>query len=193
MSDPVAHVWAMDLASKAGMAEGDVGSLPSCYTVDHTGVDFFDTFGKFTSWLIERLGMDRPTHVVIEAPLPASALMNQARRGFGGANSNNQTFRVLYGLPALAVGLFRRADVRRVEEANIKTVRSYFIGHGNLPGAESKALVMQRCLELGLDPKDDNASDAAALFFWKCHQLDPIATERVCPSLQGKRYAPTQP
>jgi hypothetical protein len=156
-----------------GVAEGRLGEVPRLYSVDlrREHDEHEDAYARALIWAAERFKIGKPDRVLIEAPIPASAMAG---------HTNANTTAMLFGLWAImaAVAKARGVTVRR---ANIQAVRRSFIGHGNLKGDVAKRKTMQVCALLGWDAPNHDAADAGAVWHWGCGQIDPALTPRTEP------------
>lgn len=161
---PPLLIWAFDIASQMGVAEGYAGEKPRLYTVRlaSTDDDLDDAFGRAVKWMAERLLVERPDRIIIEAPIPGSK-----KNGKTSARSVWLTV----GLASCITGTAKakRVPVRR---ANISSVRKHFIGIGNLPGDVAKPRTVRLCRALGWEPPNHDAADAGACWHWGCAQFD---------------------
>lgn len=153
-------ILAFDLATKTGIAFGEVGGKPKAGSVS-LGATEDERYAKAISLcgnLIERY---TPDLIAIEAPV-------------GGANASA----FLIGIIACVRGEAKRKGTRTVLYFP-STVRKHFLGKAltarDFPSknhaAAKKAIkgaVMARCHLLGWDVKDGDAGDAAALWDYAC-------------------------
>jgi Holliday junction resolvasome RuvABC endonuclease subunit len=159
------RVLAFDLATKCGVAFGDVTGSPRFLTEvlgnasEGHPARFSQTL-HLTQILIKR---HKPTVIALEKALAAGPVGGQER------------VQIAMGMRACVMGVARMRNVR-VSEYPIATVRKHFIGHGGLPGKEAKAAVMARCRALGWDVEDDNQGDACAVWDYARMKLFKIAT-----------------
>jgi hypothetical protein len=156
------RVLALDVATRTGVADGQPGDTPSLALVKF-GREFDqpgDVFTRAALWIMRRLATDRPDLLVLEAPLPK----------FDSS--------LLMGLRGVMLGIAGANDVRTVE-VSVATWRLYFLGAGNLKGADAKARAVALCARLGWgDDLDHNAAEAAGLWLWGCAQVAPRLVPR---------------
>lgn len=158
-------IVALDLASVSGVAVGEPGRQPRCWSVDLGKGRAEDArFSKaliLTDSLIEKF---RPDMIAVEAAV-------------GGKFASS----FLIGLVACVRGVCanRGVDVQQFTSAS---VRKHFLGRALAkrdyphlkPTAATKAIkgeVMARCRLLGWDVSDDNAADAAATWDFACASI----------------------
>lgn len=171
---------ALDIASRCGVAEGLPGERPRLFSVDFkksADDEMEDICSRGVLWIAERLKVDHPALVIVEAPIPAAAM---------NGNTNANTTALAFGLLGAIAGCIRCKGIP-VRRANIQRVRKHFIGRGNLPGDEAKRRVAQQCRALGWDAPNHDAADAAAVWSWACSQFAPAKAQRVEPLFIQKR------
>ena len=159
-------VLALDLATRFGWCEGEVGGKPRFGSVRCApeGAASPAIFGGYLKWLATRFQAFRPHVVAYEAPLPPSVMRGK---------TNVNTTRILLGLPAITEAVCDRSGIWKVYEARVDDVRQHFLGARTIRGAEAKRAVAARCRQLGLEPPDDNAADAIALWDYVCALRNP--------------------
>ena len=175
MSAPV--IWALDVASETGIAEARVGELPRFYTqrFAHDGDEHEDVFGRALLWLIERLQVDRPDAIYVEAPLSP---------GTYGQTNATTTVRLI-GLWATLAAAVKVKKVRYCR-AKVQTVRSAFLGQGNLEGKEAKRRAGEMCRLLGWAPNNHNEADAGAILWWASTKEAPHLAPIITPLMQQR-------
>lgn len=172
MSAP--RILTIDAASRFGWSFGSAGAPPisgsetfaRSRTPSH-GAIFWGAM-KWTAAAIKRW---QPDLIVIEAPLPGSFVQGK---------SNISTARILTGLPACIEGMAHGLGTYDVSTANISSIRSHFIGKGNLKSAVAKPLVMEKCRSLGwisFDDEDQTFDRSDALAIWS------YAEAKIAPKL----------
>lgn len=159
-------ILALDLSSNIGIAVGNPGSVPLCWS-EHIGGPpddrRFSNAIRLTSRLIKE---HEPEFIAIEAAI-------------GGRNSSM----FLVGLVACVRGV---AFMRGIpcEAMSIGAIRKHFLGKHltskDFPGLtkvqvrkEIKGRVIARAKALGANPKDDDAADAVALHDYACATKAP--------------------
>ncbi|MGL6209129.1 MAG: hypothetical protein ACRC14_04785 [Paracoccaceae bacterium] len=143
-------IMALDTATKTGIAIGETGGKPICFTVDLGKVDWPVRFSRTLRMTRKLIEEHRPDLVAVEAFV-------------GGPKANSN----LVGLVACVQGETARMGVRLVSYYPA-TIRSHFLGGIRASKVPIKTQVFQRCRLLGWDVKDLDASDAAALFDYAC-------------------------
>lgn len=158
------EILALDLSAKrTGVAEGRPGETPRLYSAPFkTGDDDHRaTFGRALKWFGERLRVSPPDVIVIEG-----------RINTAWGQTNADTTLALCGLWGIAAAAsWNKGTAWRAPA--VHAVRKHFIAHGNLPGDQAKALVGERCKELGWSPPNHDAADAAAVWHWAVAQYRP--------------------
>jgi hypothetical protein len=159
-------VLALDLATRFGWCEGEIGGKPrfGSERCAPSGAASPAVFGGFLKWMGTRMQAFRPNVVAYEAPLAPSLMRGK---------TTVQTSRILLGLPAITEAVCDRVGIYTVLEARVDDVRQHFLGVRTMRGDEAKRAVMARCRQLGLDPPDDNAADAVALWDYVCAMRNP--------------------
>ena len=153
-----------DVASHTGVAEGAPGSTPRLYTQPFVREfdDLPDIFGRATLWIAERLAVSVPKAVYVEAPL---------NPGTAWGHTNARTTMILIGLAANITGVVKARGIP-CHWANVRTIRAWYLGLGNIPGEKAKRECMRVSRCLGWDPKNYDEADAAAGFAWACSLHD---------------------
>lgn len=168
-------IFAFDVASNCGIAEGYAGETPRLYSerLVKDGDDLDDSFARAIKFMARRLLADRPDVIIIEAPIPAAAMNGR---------TNAQTIAMLLGL-ASCMGGAARAKGIMVRRVNIGRVRKNFLGVGNLKGPEAKRRTVALCRALDWNPPNHDAADAAACWHLGCTMFAPDLAHRVEPLL----------
>ncbi|MCX5495396.1 hypothetical protein OSH11_11820 [Kaistia dalseonensis] len=182
-----ATLLTLDLARQTGWAEGELDRFPRLGTVRLTpeGAHYTDLHLALFRHLWDRFSAFPPRYVVIEAPMMRQR--NPADEGMR-----------LIGLATTAALVCRLKGIPPPIIVHPSTVRAFFIGghqfiykghalrgSGNLDSEASKFCVMERCRRLGLDPKNYDESDAAALWYWRAAQLRPALATELTPLFAG--------
>ncbi len=181
------NLLALDVATVTGFAHGRLNATPKadCIRFAKTGATDDEVWCQALRWLHDLLKVIRPDVVALEAPI----MTGRTHDG-----SNPQTQMRLFGLQAVlrtvvAINLPRPAKLIHVQSA-----RKFFIGHGNLPGAEAKQRVKRRSIELGWVSEDEATYDKCdALCVWAKAAADlspefaanhtPLMTSRQKPAI----------
>ena len=177
------RILALDVASTTGICVGFAGEKPTFSTIKFVqdGDDHEDVFGRALRWLAEYLQVDRPDAIYIEAPLSP---------GIHGQTNADTTLRLIGMWAALAAAV--KVKGIKYRRAKVSTVRKEFIGHGNLKGHEAKRRVREMCRLLDWQTRNDNESDAGAIFWWastrEALNLAPVITpmmQQQCANIVG--------
>lgn len=157
------EILALDLSAKnTGIALGRPGEKPRLSSVSFAAPDDpYEVAAKAMEWVSLRLKLSPPAWMVAEARIPTS---------WGGTNAN--TTLILDGLAMIMGGAAKLKSIPW-RTASVSSVRTHFIGVGNLKGEVAKPLVVARCRDLGWEPPNRDAADAAAVWFWQVFQLRP--------------------
>ena len=174
-------VAAFDVASTSGICWGRPGETPLFETVKFTrdGDDDLDPSWRAMTWAIRWIKEHQPDKLFIEQPLPA---------GSRGGRTSPEAIVRLNGLYH-CIGAVAKAKRILVRPVNLQTARKLFIGSGNLPGEQTKRMVLERCEELGWRPQNNDEGDAGCVWFYACHMLQPGIMSRLGPvflPMQGK-------
>lgn len=161
----------LDLATVTGWAEGEFGQTPRSGSIRlaSTGATRGEVLAGAIRFLGERWKAWKPHVVVFEAPLAPSIM---------GGKTNFNTTRTLVALPGIVEALCALKGVWTVREARVIDVRKFLLG-SNPAGQVGKKLVMERMRELGHEPRDDNESDALALWYYAAAQSDDDIRARI--------------
>lgn len=155
-------ILALDLATKSGWAFGPADPQTRPYSgverFKKTGASEWEAFGNAITWTHTFFKLNKPGDIVIEAPVSPVML----------AKTNVQTTRLLFGLAAVIGAVANRNGIYSINTVPSSSVRSKFIGRGNLKGDVAKKLVAEKCLKLGwIDEEQVNEYDRTdALALW---------------------------
>ena len=174
-------ILAVDLATHCGWCRGTVGSQPMFGSIRFGGTEKAHppVFAHALTWFDEMLTATDPDVLMLEALLPP--LVMQGR-------SQSRTFARLAGLQAIAVGLAHRSGVGQIGEVNVQTIRAHFIGERSLKRDVAKQLVFDRCQRLGWNVKNDNESDACAIWSYASALIDPQSALKVVPLFNRRLF-----
>jgi len=172
-------ILALDLATVTGWAFGSPGEMPQSGIVrfGRPNPSHGEIAADAIAWIIEFLSEMKPVQIVFEQPLPPN---------FTGGHTTLKTGMVTMGLPFLLQGIAYKFGIFNVEGVRVSDVRSFFIGE-NMKSEEAKRLTFERCQKLGFAPKDDNQSDALALWCYQCAKIKPELAHRLTPLFGGAR------
>lgn len=165
------QLLALDLATTTGWAFGSVerGGRPRlANTIRFTGKGACDEDVWFEAlkWLIDQMNVLGPDVVAIEAPI-----MSASTHG----GSNTKTLMRLIGLQAVLRTVVRAKKPNLARLIHVQSARKFFIGHGNLPGAQAKLRIKERCIQLGWADADTGFDTTDAMCVWAkaAGELDP--------------------
>jgi len=179
------RVLAFDLSRKScGWShDSDRPGVPACGSLrlpkiegsSEDGWDYGTTFAAF--WLFARKKIDeaKPDILAYEAPLMPRPARNNDRQNFV---TTEQTVRALFGLATLAETIAALSGIEPYE-ANIRTVKKFFAGHG----FAEKEDIMARCRQLGWPITDDDSADACAVWALAKSTHDPKFAYATTPLL----------
>ncbi len=176
MSD-APYILALDVASQMGVAEGRAGEVPRSYTVrlGDSECSMAERAGKATRWIAERLLINRPDWIYIEAPLTPNA-----------SKSADATVVALTLFGAIAGPA--ECKLRNVRTGNVQTIRKAFLGHARPSYPKQRAKAM--CEALGWSPKTLDEADALALWWHSTTKHAPRFYTPIPPTLQAKINSP---
>lgn len=159
-------ILAFDLATATGVAFGQPGQVPTCFSerLGGAGADQAIRFAQALHMTQRLIKGYAPDVIALEAPLAA---------GGGGAQSRAE---LAMGIRGCVIGMARHLRVPTVQFA-VPTIRKHFVGHGRLKRTEAKRATIKRCSQLGWSVANDNEADAAALWDLTCAKLRASATE----------------
>ena len=149
-------ILALDLATKTGVCFGSPSTTPIFFTeiLGDTGEHHGARFAQAIRMMNRLIKTYEPGLIVLEAPIKT----NKTKRN---------PEEVLMGLRGCVMGIAHMHHVP-FEQHEVKTVRTHFIGQGNLKSADAKAAVMKRCKQLGWNPKNLDESDSGAVWDYAC-------------------------
>ena len=181
-------ILALDIATTTGVCEGRAGDVPKFYTVKFAkeGDEHEDAFERALRWIADRLAVNRPDVIVVEAPINPAAFLGKYDEETGrmGMTSNPETTIRLMGLWATIAAAAKVKGIT-YRRARVQTVRKSFLGHGNLKGAEAKRRAMEMCKLLGWSPNNRDESDAGCVWFWTCQHFAPRLAPIITPMMQA--------
>lgn len=153
------RILACDIATSTGFAvcrpEGSESDKPilGSFKVKHEGDRLGDAYQAFENHVEDLFLVHRPDAFCFEAPLP------RGHRAGVGAPTSMMAVRKIFGLCAIAELVATRHKVQ-VFEGHLASVRSHFVRGQR----GDKQAVFKLCWVLGWSPKDEDESDAAALW-----------------------------
>jgi hypothetical protein len=163
-------VLALDLASRVGWAYGCPGDRqPLCGAWILPPSDAGDHGRKFAAMeneLEDLLVIYRPVLILVEAPLPPTAV------------SNASTWAHQLGLSAIAASSAYRHDIRFRQQA-ASTIRLEILGTCRFPGGDPKDAIMDYCAGRGWTVPNHDAGDACITWLYGCHHLNDARAWRV--------------
>lgn len=160
---------ALDLATRFGWAHGMPGQ-DAC-SMEHGSVQLPARDGEgavflaYENWLKDVLDRWQPRLVVYEAPF-----LDRNR-------TSMQVATRLIGLGVITVKCCAEAQVYRVENVENTMVKKFITGRGRAEKLDMIAAVRR----YGLNPEDDNAADACAIWFWAEARHAPHVTRAAGP------------
>lgn len=170
------NILALDLSKRStGWAIWPEGSetarfghwvLGSAYTSDG------GTYAKLHQCMGELYQVVAFEHVFIEEPIHPANLSG---------HTNIDTLRVLAGIAAHAESFAEAFGIRTFRRINVSSWRRDFIGpqKRGTKRATLKSLTMERCRQLGFNPRRDDEADALGLLDYACTLRDVIPPWRV--------------
>ena len=168
------NILALDLATSAGWARGDVGAVPQCGSVQFAskGASQPAICGAALDWAIETIRAPLPDVVAIEGLLPPGALKKRS----------TEQHELLAHLHGVILGVCFQRGVYKVHRHPLSKIRSHFIGQAVCAKGEAKREVQRKCKTLGwLERDDDDAADACAVWSYQCALIDPEQAIRISP------------
>lgn len=149
----------LDIATHTGWCEGEPGGKPifGSFRCSKEG-DNADKFAGMFKWVAERCQAFKPRHLFFEAPLARNATTAEA----------------LMGMAANAQSAARLCGVYSIKRAHVGSVRKFFLPPGSPRSGDAvKQATIQRCRELGYEPKNDDEADAIAGWEYACSIVAP--------------------
>ncbi len=170
-------ILALDLATTTGWAIGRPGEAPQSGVIRFGRATHAQIAAEAIAWLIEFLTEMKPDSIVYEQPLPPN---------FTAGHTTLNTATVTMGLPFLLCGISYKLRIFDVQPVRVSDIRTFFVG-SNLKSEPGKRLTFERCQQMGFNPKDDNESDALALWCYQCAKVKPELAHRLTPLFGGAR------
>jgi hypothetical protein len=158
-------IWTVDIATNTGWACGLPGEVPRIGSLrfgpkscghEHRFAEAFD-------WASEFVFRHKPDVYAYEEPQPA---FHQH------GHTNLETQILLSGLIGAIGAAVSKAQVARLYRVRVSDIRHHFI-QKNPKRAIAKPMVIERCRQLGWEPRNDNEADALALWSYMRSFFDP--------------------
>ena len=168
------RILALDLATVTGFAFGKPGERPRSGQVrfgSKDGSGRARCYREYREWLGDMMKGARFDLVVFESPS-----MNVMHVG----KTNIETLKKLVGFTEHTEEFFYDTTVD-LREANIASVRQFFLGSVRYKREEAKRLTIEKCREYGWDVEGDNAADACALWAYQVSCLRPEIGQAMTP------------
>lgn len=151
-------ILAFDLATNVGIAVGDAHGKPRLMS-ENLGEASENSTARFSRVLDLANTLVRehkPGLIAIEKPIVSGPVGKSSRA------------LLTVGLRGCVMGV---AGLRRVPvmEKDVGAIRAYFLGKGRWSAGEGKGAVFDKCVKIGWGPKNDDESDAAALWDFARH------------------------
>ena len=182
------YILALDIATTTGVCEGRSGEIPRMYTMrfGNPGDDHEEVFARALRWIAERLLVDRPDAIYVEAPVNPGAFVGRydEEKGRVAMTTNPETTIRLMGLWAIMAAAAKVKGIR-YGRVHVQTARKLFIGAGNLRGVEAKRRCFELCKLLGWDAHNRDESDSACVWNWGVAQVAPNLAPIVTPMMQA--------
>lgn len=153
---------ALDVATVTGWAFGSIAdgrpTLAGSLRFGEKGAGDPRVWAKALQWLNDTLSVHQPDMVAIEAPITSASPA-------GGSNAH--TMGRLIGLQAVLRTVVELRMPVSAKLIHVQSARKLFIGVGNLGGAQAKAAVQARCIELGwVEPGSVDPDKCDAMCVW---------------------------
>lgn len=176
MSAP--RILFVDGGSRFGWCYGPVGSIPisgSDFFANAKGASHQMIYVGAQRWLQKFVTEHEVDVFAVEQPVPDSHLKGQ---------TNAATSHLKHGVIACLFAMAGHHRIYRPVEMPISTIRSKFIGAGNLKGEIAKPRILQKCLALGWIAHDAadlsfDRSDAVAGWYATCLYAAPAIAQPV--------------
>lgn len=178
------RLLALDIASQTGVCWGRIGEKPNFMTVRFTregeakSIDgCWEAAARVIQWAADFTRVEQIDRVVIEGPIP--------ERELGHATNAWSTMLKMFIIGTMGGALKCRGIA--VRDANIAAVRTHVIGRGfgHAKKEIAKPAVMAVCKALDWSPKNNDESDAGALFLFESFRLAPLLAHRCDPISLG--------
>lgn len=177
-----------DIATVCGCADGCVkDNRPRAWT-----------------WDLRNAGKDRPARLAMlmdycdryfrdnqvdgffyEKGLPIAALFASIEKGGTQAafrmGATDATIGFLRGAIGVVEACAQRAKVPRIEGVSVQEARRQLLGPGRIPKGEGKYIVSERCRVLGWEHKNQDESDALAIWSLGVGLMSPLNNYRSMP------------
>lgn len=168
-------ILALDIATNCGFAYGPAGGIPrSGVVVLKRPKDIIEIAPfNLVAWLRDLMKRGTiPDLVVVEAYISIASPIHKSA-----ASIELQV--QCHG----AIQAYCRCHGIRIEKVPTPTIRKHFCGRAHAGDrAETKRMVVQRCVQLGYLPRgclDDNRADACAVFDWAAVHLARVAQQHL--------------
>jgi Holliday junction resolvasome RuvABC endonuclease subunit len=173
-------IAAFDLATNTGVCAGIPGAAPLLWTWHLDDGDVPRSRALRLGYLLRLCTrFFKETHVdavYYEAPLNIGILMK--------IGASEETVSLLRGAVGILEGCAADAGIRTIEGVSIRSARASLLGHGE--GKADKKAVMARVRVMGHDVKNDNESDAFAVYWHACGRHNPRTAHLSSPLFAGR-------
>jgi len=163
-----------DIAKSCGCADGAVGGKPRAWTWSLHVKD-----GRPARLALLRDFCDR-----YFAENPIDALFYERGLGIAVAmeiGMSDDTIAMLRGAIGVVEACAAKARIPRIQPVGVQEARRHLLGPGRIPRGEGKRLVRDRCDVLGWQTKNDDESDALAIWSLGCGLMNPLVAHLTQP------------
>jgi hypothetical protein len=180
-------IAAFDIATVTGAADGDPKGKPRCWhwNLKEAGDSRPLKLAMLRDYTDRYLAENKPDAVFYEEGLPLGALFaTVAKHGVQAAfrlGATDETLGFLRGAIGVVESCAAAARIRRIEAIGVQDARRHLLGAGRIPKGEGKKLVFDRCKMLGWAPKNNDESDALALWSLACAKMSPAMAAFTTP------------
>lgn len=168
-------ILSLDLATRTGFAVGPPNGEPrfGAHVLPSTGDNVGRFLNAFEVWLNDMIALEDPAVIVFEAPILTAGRTTPA------------TARKLMGLAGETEQIADKRGIR-VMEANLMTVKKFFVGTGRADGPAMIAAAHRH----GWMAKRDDEADALGVWAFAVHTLAPKHAARFSLGQLGGQHAP---
>lgn len=173
------RVAGFDIATSCGVADGEPGKRPRCWTWSLAKPAGRPAKLALLMAYCERyFAENRLDAVFYEAGMTARVAMHVGCR--------DDTFALLRGAIGIVEACAARACIPTIRAVNVQDARKHFVGRRSFPKGQSKQAVWQHCKLLRWPAANLDESDALAIWDWGCAQVNPRTSYVSAPLFAGR-------
>lgn len=189
-------IAAFDMATACGCCDGadaDAAQVPRFWTwhLSDAGDGRPRRLAYLRRFCDAYFAQQQVDEVIIELPLPLSAMASMARNGKG-IVTNEETVLLLRGGIGVIESCAAFAGVPIVRGVDIKAARKHLLGRATFPAGTAKTATLRGCRALGWTPESFDEADAGALWALAAAEANPrLANATRAAQIDGAELPPS--